>query len=71
MHSTVSTCPNVGAICYPLSLGVTKEIMSQGPHVEDMESVIAPGVSLGCISREPGNLIRMLNDVKLGSSWMT
>jgi hypothetical protein len=37
MHSTMSTCPQVGAICYPPFLGITKEMMSRGPHVADME----------------------------------
>ena len=37
MHSTTSTCPQVGARCYPQLLGITKEMMSQGPQVADME----------------------------------
>jgi hypothetical protein len=37
MHSMVSTCPQVGARCYPPFLGITKEMMSRGPQVEDME----------------------------------
>jgi hypothetical protein len=37
MHSTVSTCPQVGARCYPHFLGITKEMMSRGPQVEYME----------------------------------
>jgi hypothetical protein len=37
MRSTVSTCPRVGARCYPPLLGITKEIMSRGPQVLDME----------------------------------
>jgi hypothetical protein len=37
MHSISSTCPQVGATCYPPFLGVTKEIMSRGPQVADME----------------------------------
>ena len=28
MHTMVSTCPRVGARCYPPSLGITKEIIS-------------------------------------------
>jgi hypothetical protein len=36
MHST-STCPQVGATCYPPFLGITKEMMSRGPQVADME----------------------------------
>jgi hypothetical protein len=31
MHSTVSTCPQVQARCYPPFLRITKEMMSQGP----------------------------------------
>jgi hypothetical protein len=37
MHSTMSTCPRVGAICYPQFLGITKEMMYRGPQVVDME----------------------------------
>ena len=37
MHSMVSTCPQVGAICYPHFLGITKDMMSQGPQVIEME----------------------------------
>jgi hypothetical protein len=37
MRSMVSTCPRVGARCYPPLLGITKEIMSRGPQVLDME----------------------------------
>jgi hypothetical protein len=37
MCSTVSTCPRVGARCYPPLLEITKEIMSRGPQVIDME----------------------------------
>jgi hypothetical protein len=37
MHSTMSTCPQVGARCYPPFLGITKEMMSRGPQVADME----------------------------------
>jgi hypothetical protein len=37
MHSTTSTCPQVGARCYPQFLGITKEMMSRGPQVADME----------------------------------
>jgi hypothetical protein len=37
MHSTMSTCPRVGARCYPQFLGITKEMMSQGNQVEYME----------------------------------
>jgi hypothetical protein len=37
MHSTMSTCPRVGARCYPQFLGITKEMMSRGPQVADME----------------------------------
>ena len=37
MHSTTSTCPQVGARCYSQFLGITKEMMSQGPQVADME----------------------------------
>jgi hypothetical protein len=37
MHSTASTFPRVGARCYPPFLGITKEMMSQGPQVADME----------------------------------
>jgi hypothetical protein len=37
MHSTMSTCPQVGARCYPQFLGITKEMMSRGPQVADME----------------------------------
>jgi hypothetical protein len=37
MRSTVSICPRVGARCYPPLLGITKEIMSRGPQVLDME----------------------------------
>jgi hypothetical protein len=33
MHSMTSTCPQVGAICYPQLLGITKEMMSRGPKV--------------------------------------
>jgi hypothetical protein len=36
MHSTVSTCPQVGARCYPKLLEITKEMMSRGPQVADM-----------------------------------
>jgi hypothetical protein len=27
MHSTMSTCPQVGAICYPQTLRINKEMM--------------------------------------------
>jgi hypothetical protein len=37
MHSTASTCPQAGARCYPQLLGITKEMMSQGPQVAYME----------------------------------
>ena len=37
MRSTVGTCPRVGARCYLPLLGITKEIVSQGPQVLDME----------------------------------
>ena len=37
MRSMVSTCPRAGARCYPPLLGITKEIMSQGPQILDME----------------------------------
>ena len=37
MHSTTSTCPQVGDKCYPQFPGKTKEMMSRGPQVADME----------------------------------
>jgi hypothetical protein len=37
MHSMMSTCPRVGARCYPPFLWITKEMMSQGPQVVDLE----------------------------------
>ena len=37
MRSMVSTCPRVGAKCYPPPLGISKEIMYRGPQVLDME----------------------------------
>jgi hypothetical protein len=37
MHSMMSTCPQVGSKCYPPFLGITKEMMSRGPQVADME----------------------------------
>jgi hypothetical protein len=37
IHSTMSTCPQVGSKCYPHFLGITKEMMSRGPRVADME----------------------------------
>jgi len=37
MHSTTSTCPQVGARSYPQLLGLTKEMMSRGPQVADLK----------------------------------
>jgi hypothetical protein len=37
MHYMASTCPHVGSKCYPSCLGVTKDIMSRGLQIEDME----------------------------------
>jgi hypothetical protein len=37
MHSTMSTFPQVGSKCYHQFLGITKEMMSRGPQVVDME----------------------------------
>jgi hypothetical protein len=37
MHSTSSTCPQIGVRCYPKLLGITKVMMSQGPQVANME----------------------------------
>jgi hypothetical protein len=37
MHSTASTCPQVGSRYYPPFLEKDKEMMSRGPHVAYME----------------------------------
>jgi hypothetical protein len=37
MHTTMSTCPQVGARCYPHFPWITKEMIFRGPQVADME----------------------------------
>jgi hypothetical protein len=37
VHSTMSTCLQVRTICYRQLLGITKEMMSRGPQVANME----------------------------------
>jgi hypothetical protein len=37
MHSTVSTCPRVGARCYPRYLGITRRSCLEAHMVLDME----------------------------------
>jgi hypothetical protein len=37
MQCMVSTCPKVGAICYPPFPRITKEMVSRGPQVAYME----------------------------------
>jgi hypothetical protein len=39
MHSTTSTFPQVEARCYPQLLGITEEMMYQGPQVVYMEYI--------------------------------